>query len=103
MSVEYTADEMMSIAAARALADGASCFVGIGLPSKAANLAWVMERLPKHSKIVLWAHNNDVARADSAMGDWLAKRLGKPARCGGLAVWAGQSLASQTPRPSRRK
>jgi glutaconate CoA-transferase subunit B len=30
---------MMSIAAARALADGTSCFVGIGLPSTAANLA----------------------------------------------------------------
>lgn len=39
MTTDYTADEMMSIAAARALADGTSCFVGIGLPSKAANLA----------------------------------------------------------------
>ncbi|GAB3384928.1 CoA-transferase subunit beta [Amycolatopsis echigonensis] len=35
----YTADEMMSIAAARALGEGMSCFVGIGLPSTAANLA----------------------------------------------------------------
>lgn len=35
----WTADEMMSIAAARSLADGVSCFVGIGLPSTAANLA----------------------------------------------------------------
>ncbi len=35
----WTADEMMSIAAARALRDGQACFVGIGLPSKAANLA----------------------------------------------------------------
>jgi glutaconate CoA-transferase subunit B len=30
---------MMSVAAARALGDGMSCFVGIGLPSTAANLA----------------------------------------------------------------
>jgi glutaconate CoA-transferase subunit B len=37
--VSWTADEMMSIAAARFLADGTSCFVGIGLPSTAANLA----------------------------------------------------------------
>ena len=37
--MNYTADEMMSVAAARALADGMSCFVGIGLPSTAANLA----------------------------------------------------------------
>ena len=36
---EYTSDEMMTIAAARALTDGASCFVGIGLPSAASNLA----------------------------------------------------------------
>ena len=35
----YTADEMMTIAAARMIRNGASCFVGIGLPSAAANLA----------------------------------------------------------------
>jgi glutaconate CoA-transferase subunit B len=35
----YTADEMMTVAASRELKDGAVCFVGIGLPSEAANLA----------------------------------------------------------------
>lgn len=35
----WSTDEMMSVAAARALRDGSSCFVGIGLPSTAANLA----------------------------------------------------------------
>ncbi|HEX6664117.1 MAG TPA: CoA-transferase subunit beta [Gaiellaceae bacterium] len=35
----YTADEMMAVAAARRLRDGDVCFVGIGLPSLAANLA----------------------------------------------------------------
>jgi glutaconate CoA-transferase, subunit B len=35
----YTADEMMTVAAARELHDQAVCFVGIGLPSTAANLA----------------------------------------------------------------
>jgi glutaconate CoA-transferase, subunit B len=35
----YSADEMMTVAAARELADGTVCFVGIGLPSTAANLA----------------------------------------------------------------
>jgi glutaconate CoA-transferase, subunit B len=35
----YTSDEMMIVCAARALDDGARCFVGIGLPSTAANLA----------------------------------------------------------------
>jgi len=37
--VSYEADEMMSVAAARALKDVTSCFVGIGLPSTGANLA----------------------------------------------------------------
>src|SRR6516225_9197573 len=37
--MEYTADEMMTIAAARMMRNGASCLVGIGLPSAAANLA----------------------------------------------------------------
>ena len=36
---EYSADEMMTVAAARALKDGMTCFVGIGLPSAASNLA----------------------------------------------------------------
>ena len=35
----YTADEMMTVAASRRLTDGAVCFVGIGIPSQAANLA----------------------------------------------------------------
>jgi glutaconate CoA-transferase, subunit B len=34
-----TADDVMTVAAARALAPGTVCFVGIGLPSTAANLA----------------------------------------------------------------
>ncbi len=37
--MDYTADEMMSVAAARALKDVTACFVGIGLPSTGANLA----------------------------------------------------------------
>jgi glutaconate CoA-transferase subunit B len=37
--VSYTADEMMAVAAARRLRSGMVCFVGIGLPSRAANLA----------------------------------------------------------------
>jgi glutaconate CoA-transferase, subunit B len=36
---DYTTDEMMTVSAARMLRNGAVCFVGIGLPSTAANLA----------------------------------------------------------------
>jgi len=35
----YSRDEMMTVAAARLLQDGQVCFVGIGLPSAACNLA----------------------------------------------------------------
>jgi glutaconate CoA-transferase subunit B len=35
----YTSEEMMVVAAARRLRDGSTCFVGIGAPSRAANLA----------------------------------------------------------------
>jgi glutaconate CoA-transferase, subunit B len=36
---DYSADEIMTVTAARALRDGMTCFVGIDLPSAAANLA----------------------------------------------------------------
>lgn len=39
MNLEYTSAEMMTVTAARALNNGMTCFVGIGLPSEAANLA----------------------------------------------------------------
>jgi glutaconate CoA-transferase, subunit B len=45
----YTADEMMTAAAARELTNATVCFVGIGLPSKAANLA----RLTHAPEVVL--------------------------------------------------
>jgi len=38
-AAEFTADELMTVAAARELQDRTVCFVGIGLPSTAANLA----------------------------------------------------------------
>lgn len=38
-TLPWTSDEIMTVAAARSLSDGMSCFVGIGLPSTAANVA----------------------------------------------------------------
>ena len=43
MNTTWTADEMMTIAAARTLKDGNTCFVGIGIPSTAAILAKSMQ------------------------------------------------------------
>lgn len=45
----FTATELMTVAASRLLKDGAVCFVGIGLPSTAANLA----RLTHAPEVVL--------------------------------------------------
>src|SRR5262244_3942547 len=39
MTATYSASEMMTVAAARALRNDDVCFVGIGLPSAACNLA----------------------------------------------------------------
>src|SRR5665811_876910 len=38
-TADWTSDEIMTVVAARALAGSTTCFVGIGLPSEAANLA----------------------------------------------------------------
>ena len=46
---DFTTNEMMTVAAARMLGDGTVCFVGIGLPSQAANLA----RLTHAPEVVL--------------------------------------------------
>ena len=57
--MSHTSEEMMAVAASRRLHDGTVCFVGIGLPSKAANAsAGVMN--PRHFRGVafIW-----VARA----------------------------------------
>src|SRR6266852_162793 len=46
---DYTPDEIMTVVAARQLKSGTVCFVGIGLPSAAANLA----RLTHAPEVVL--------------------------------------------------
>ena len=53
----YTADEMMTIAAARMLRNGTVCFVGIGLPSAAANVA----RLTHAPDVVLIYESGPIA------------------------------------------
>lgn len=47
--MDFSATEIMTVAAARRLTDGTVCFVGIGLPSTAANLA----RLTHAPEVVL--------------------------------------------------
>ncbi|MDP9111003.1 MAG: CoA-transferase subunit beta [Candidatus Eremiobacteraeota bacterium] len=54
---EYSNDELMTVEAARWLRDGAVCFVGIGLPSAAANLA----RLTHAPNLVLIYESGTIA------------------------------------------
>ena len=57
MSAPFTANEMMTIAAARALRNDDVCFVGIGAPSAACNLA----RLTHAPKITLIYESGTIA------------------------------------------
>lgn len=60
---EWTRDEMMTVAAARRLWDGCVCFVGIGLPSAACNLA----RLTHAPEIVLIYESGTIGTRPSTL------------------------------------
>jgi glutaconate CoA-transferase subunit B len=67
----WSADEMMTVAAARGLADGQACFVGIGLPSTAANLA---RRLHAPSLVLIYESGRIGAKPNTlplSIGDGL--------------------------------
>src|SRR6187401_35349 len=59
----YTTTEMMTVAAARRLPDRAVCFVGIGLPSTAANLA----RITHAPRIVLIYESGPIGAKPSVL------------------------------------
>jgi glutaconate CoA-transferase subunit B len=60
---EYSADDLMTVAAARMLHDGTVCFVGIGLPSTAANLA----RLTHAPNVVLIYESGTIGSKPDAL------------------------------------
>lgn len=61
--VAWTSDEMMTVASARALATATTCFVGIGLPSTAANLA----RLTANPGLVLIYESGTIGAKPSVL------------------------------------
>jgi glutaconate CoA-transferase, subunit B len=61
--MDYSADEIMTVSAARMLRDRAVCFVGIGLPSKAANLA----RLTHAPELVLIYESGPIGAKPSVL------------------------------------
>jgi glutaconate CoA-transferase subunit B len=58
---DWTPEEMMTVAAARVLDDGAVCFVGIGVPSTAANVA---RRLHAPALVLVYESGTLGARPD---------------------------------------
>ena len=60
---DYSADDIMTVAAARMLRDGTVCFVGIGLPSTAANLA----RLTHAPNVVLIYESGTIGSKPDAL------------------------------------
>jgi glutaconate CoA-transferase subunit B len=63
VALDYSPDEMMTIAAARLLRPGCVCFVGIGTPSAAANLA----RLTHAPDIVLIYESGTIGTRPKAL------------------------------------
>jgi glutaconate CoA-transferase, subunit B len=63
MTMDYSADEIMTVSAARMLRNRAVCFVGIGLPSKAANLA----RLTHAPELVLIYESGPIGAKPSVL------------------------------------
>ncbi|MEM1228816.1 MAG: CoA-transferase subunit beta [Planctomycetota bacterium] len=62
-TLEATPSEIMTIVASRLLRDGAVCFVGIGIPSKAANLA----RLTHAPEVVLIYESGTIGTRPSVL------------------------------------
>ena len=100
MSAEptWTADEMMTVEAARALHGVQSCFVGIGLPSTAANLARAHARPRPRAGLRVRRHRRQ-ARLAAAVDR--RRRAGRDRRRGGLRPRDLQLLAAA--RPDRRR
>lgn len=73
--------------------------------SMAANVAWVLEQSGSGTKVVMWEHNDSVARrrspgtADGAMtlGDALAQRFGADCRTIAVSFGRGSILAIHSP------
>jgi erythromycin esterase-like protein len=76
-----------------------SCYelrVGVADSCMAANVEWLMEQLPKGSKVVVWAHNDDVSRSPGAMGEWLSKRFDKDLVVFGFATNEGRCTTAKS-------
>ena len=58
-TVDWTTEEMMTVASARALAQARTCFVGIVLPSTSANMARLIANL---DLVLIFESGSNVAK-----------------------------------------
>ena len=58
--------------------------------SMAENVEWIRQQAPPGAKIVLWAHNGHVNKANDTMGNFLAERYGKDMVVLGFAFGQGR-------------
>ena len=90
----FTSDEMMTVAASRALRDGVVCFVGIGLPSTAANLARTTHAPQPGARLRVRDHWR---QAEPATAVHRGRRIGRNGRHRGLGARDLQLLVAAGP------
>jgi erythromycin esterase len=59
----------------------------------AENIGWIMKHAPKDSKIMLWAHNGHIGKANDRMGGYLQKAFGSDYYNFGFAFNEGKYIA----------
>ena len=98
VAADGTADEMMAVEAARRLRDGTVCFVGIGLPSLAANLA---RRTHAPGCVLVYESGTIGAKPHAAAAVDRRRRAGRDGGHGRLGAGDVRLLAAG--RPDRRR
>ena len=81
---------------ARIVVQGAEIFIP-GKKSRdkemAINVEWIISHSPKNAKIVLWAHNGHISKAENSMGSYLSKEYGNKMINFGFAFYSGKYTA----------
>ena len=105
VAVTWTADEMMAVAAARRLTNDTVCFVGIGLPSVAANLARAHARAGLRARLRERDDRrqaDDACRSRSATASWPRPRT-RSSRCRRCSPTGSRAAASTSASSAPRR
>lgn len=81
---------------ARIVVQGAEIFIP-GKKSRdkemAINVEWIISHSPQNAKIVLWAHNGHISKAENSMGNYLSKEYRSKMINFGFAFYSGKYSA----------